>query len=86
MNAPLTADKLHRRPTDYPALGPGCPEISLPPWHGSMNRHLSGRMPVGGCLYGGQTATFWAPLQDLLHLTDGPVGCGVYAQDNRPQY
>lgn len=83
---PLTADKLHRRPTDYPALGPGCPEISLPPWHGSMNRHLSGRMPVGGCLYGGQTATFWAPLRDLLHLTDGPVGCGVYAQDKRPQY
>ena len=85
MNAPIHFEKLHRQPSDYPALTPGGEPISLPAWNYAWNRVQAGRLANGGCLYGGQTATFWAPLRDLLHVTNGPVGCGVYAHANRPQ-
>lgn len=77
--------KLHRQATTFPALMPGGRAVSVPPWSGTWNRVQTGRLATGGCLYGGQTATFWAPLRDLLHITHGPVGCGVFALANRTQ-
>ncbi|ACO80126.1 oxidoreductase/nitrogenase, component 1 [Azotobacter vinelandii CA] len=77
-------EKLHRQGTRYPPLAAGCPPFDLPPWNRGLNRMQTGRQAIGHCLYGGQTATLWAPVRDLLHITHGPVGCGVYAQANRP--
>jgi nitrogenase molybdenum-iron protein alpha chain len=57
----------------------------MPPWNYALNRLQVGRAATGGCLYGGQSTTFWAPVRDLLHITNGPIGCGVYAHGNRPQ-
>lgn len=57
--------------------------MSIPPWSYDWNRTQAGRMPNGGCLYGGQTSTYWAPMHELLHLTHGPAGCSVYAHANR---
>jgi len=85
MNARQPLDKLHRQAADYPPLDPAGQRISLAAWNYALNRTQTGKPGTGGCLYGGQTATFWAPLRDLLHLTNGPVGCGVYNQANRPQ-
>jgi nitrogenase molybdenum-iron protein alpha chain len=85
MNARQPLEKLHRQTVDYPPLAPAGQRISLPAWNYAWNRVQMGRLATGGCLYGGQTANFWAPLRDLLHVTNGPVGCGVYAQANRPQ-
>lgn len=86
MNARQPPAKLHRQVTDYPPLDPAGQRLSLPAWNYAWNRVQSGRQGTGGCLYGGQTATFWSPLRDLLHLTNGPVGCGVYGHANRPQH
>lgn len=85
MNACLKPEKLHRQSAEYPSLGAGSQAVSLPSWNYAWNRVQMGRLATGGCLYGGQTTAFWAPLRDLLHITNGPVGCGVYAQTNRPQ-
>lgn len=85
MNARLPAEKLHRENDDYPSLAPGCPPVSLPAWNYAWNRLQMGRAATGGCLYGGQSTTFWTPTTDRLHLTNGPIGCGLYAQANRPQ-
>lgn len=85
MNARQPLNKLHRQPTDYPPLAPDAAPLRLPPWSYDWNRQQMGRQASGGCLYGGQSSTFWAPLRDLLHLTNGPAGCGVYANANRPQ-
>lgn len=76
--------KLHRQASEYPPLAEGGPTLVLPPWDYAQNRRQQGRLPTGGCLYGGQSTTFWAPVRDRLHLTDGPIGCSVYAQPNRP--
>lgn len=85
MNARQPHAKLHRQPSDYPPLDPAGHSLSLPAWNYRWNRTQAGRQGAGGCLYGGQMATFWSPLRDLLHLTNGPVGCGVYGHANRPQ-
>lgn len=85
MNDRIPTEKLHRQQGEYPSLAPGCPAASVPPWNYALNRFEVGRAATGGCLYGGQSTTFWAPVRDLLHITNGPVGCGVYAQTNRPQ-
>jgi nitrogenase molybdenum-iron protein alpha chain len=85
MNVRLPTEKLHRQQDEYPSLAPGCPAVAMPPWNYVLNRLQIGRTATGGCLYGGQSTTFWAPVRDLLHITNGPVGCGVYAQANRPQ-
>ncbi|MBB3103138.1 nitrogenase component 1 [Azomonas macrocytogenes] len=79
------SEKLHRQAIQYPPLAAGCPPLSLPAWNRTLNRIQTGRQAIGNCLYGGQTATFWAPQQDLLQITNGPVGCGVYGHANRPQ-
>lgn len=79
------ATKLHRVAVEYAPLSAQGPAVTLPAWNGAVNRQQIGRLAVGGCVYGGQTLTFWGPLRDLLHITDGPVGCGVYAHARRPQ-
>jgi nitrogenase molybdenum-iron protein alpha chain len=77
--------KLHRQASHFPALDDAGPKVTLPAWNYTQNRTQFGRLATGGCLYGGQTATFWTPLRDLLHISNGPIGCGVYTSANRPQ-
>lgn len=79
------ATKPHRVAVQYAPLSAQGPAVTLPAWNGAVNRQQIGRLAVGGCVYGGQTLTFWGPVRDLLHITDGPVGCGVYAHARRPQ-
>jgi len=85
MNARQALAKLHRQAADYPPLDPAGQGISLPAWNYTWNRTQIGRLGTDGCLYGGQAATFWSPLRDLLHLTNGPLGCSVYNNANRPR-
>lgn len=85
MNARLKPVKPHRQDAEFPALSPAGRPVSLPAWNYAANRLQIGRLANGGCLYGGQTAGLWGPLRDLLHITDGPSGCAVYAHAQRPQ-
>ena len=75
--------KRQRQASDYPQLAPGGAALRLPSWDKMLDRAQIGRMAGGGCLYGGQINAFWAPLRDLLHITNGPVGCGVYVHADR---
>ena len=76
-------DNKHRQVAEYPALCADGPAVRIAPWSYAWNRGQAGRLPNGGCLYGGQTTTYWAPMHALLHLTHGPAGCSVYAHANR---
>lgn len=85
MNARLKPEKSFRQPAEFPALSPAGRAVNQPAWNYELNRLQTGRLANGGCLYGGQTTGLWGPLRDLLHITNGPVGCGVYAHWKRPQ-
>jgi len=83
MSICMPVEKPQRQASDYPQLAPGGAALRLPSWNKTLDRAQVGRMAGGGCLYGGQINAFWAPLRDLLHITNGPVGCGVYVHADR---
>ncbi len=40
-------------------------------------------MSQRGCAYAGAKGVVWGPIRDMVHVSHGPVGCGVYSWGTR---
>jgi nitrogenase molybdenum-iron protein alpha chain len=43
-------------------------------------------MTVRGCAYAGSKGVVWGPVKDMVHISHGPVGCGMYSSAGRRNY
>jgi nitrogenase molybdenum-iron protein alpha chain len=52
----------------------------------SNMKSVPGVMTSRGCAYAGAKGVVWAPIKDMVHISHGPVGCGVYSWSARRAY
>ena len=49
----------------------------------SNRKVVPGVMSQRGCAYAGAKGVVWGPIRDVVHVSHGPVGCGVYSWGTR---
>ena len=49
-------------------------------------KSVPGVMTARGCAYAGSKGVVWGPVKNAIHLSHGPVGCGVYSWSGRRNY
>ncbi len=49
----------------------------------SNKKVVPGVMSQRGCAYAGAKGVVWGPIRDMVHVSHGPVGCGVYSWGTR---
>jgi len=49
----------------------------------SNRKVIPGVMSQRGCAYAGAKGVVWGPIKDAVHISHGPVGCGVYSWGTR---
>lgn len=49
----------------------------------SNKKVVPGVMSQRGCAYAGAKGVVWGPIRDVIHVSHGPVGCGVYSWGTR---
>jgi len=49
----------------------------------SNRKVIPGVMSQRGCAYAGAKGVVWGPIKDTVHISHGPVGCGVYSWGTR---
>jgi nitrogenase molybdenum-iron protein alpha chain len=52
----------------------------------SNRKSLPGVMTARGCSYAGSKGVVFGPIKDMIHLSHGPVGCGMYSSGGRRNY
>jgi nitrogenase molybdenum-iron protein alpha chain len=52
----------------------------------SNRKSLPGVMTIRGCAYAGSRGVCWGPIKDMVHISHGPVGCGMYSTMGRRHY
>ncbi|MBN2752938.1 MAG: nitrogenase molybdenum-iron protein alpha chain [Rhodospirillaceae bacterium] len=52
----------------------------------SNRKSLPGVMTIRGCAYAGSRGVCWGPIKDMIHISHGPVGCGMYSTMGRRHY
>ena len=43
----------------------------------SNKKSQPGLMTIRGCAYAGSRGVVWGPIKDMIHISHGPVGCGI---------
>lgn len=80
----ISAIKVKKRakpvPFEFAALNQNNSRTSVPLPTKDSRRDIHGRMPIGGCVYNGQSSVIWGPVADVVKISHGPIGCGVYSQ------
>ncbi|EAT15954.1 nitrogenase molybdenum-iron protein alpha chain [Desulfuromonas acetoxidans] len=62
----------------------GANEPSASPCAVKSNRKIvPGVMSQRGCAYAGAKGVVWGPIRDMVHVSHGPIGCGVYSWGTR---
>ena len=62
----------------------GANEPSASPCAVKSNRKIvPGVMSQRGCAYAGAKGVVWGPIRDMIHVSHGPIGCGVYSWGTR---
>jgi nitrogenase molybdenum-iron protein alpha chain len=49
----------------------------------SNKKVVPGIMSQRGCAYAGAKGVVWGPIRDMVHVSHGPIGCGVYSWGTR---
>ncbi len=49
----------------------------------TQRKTVPGIMSARGCAYAGAKGVVWGPIGDTIHVSHGPVGCGVYSWGTR---
>jgi nitrogenase molybdenum-iron protein alpha chain len=49
----------------------------------SNRKVVPGVMSQRGCAYAGAKGVVWGPIRDVVHVSHGPIGCGVYSWGTR---
>jgi nitrogenase molybdenum-iron protein alpha chain len=49
----------------------------------SNKKVVPGVMSQRGCAYAGAKGVVWGPIRDMVHVSHGPIGCGVYSWGTR---
>jgi nitrogenase molybdenum-iron protein alpha chain len=49
-------------------------------------KSIPGVMTIRGCAYAGSKGVVWGPVKDMVHISHGPVGCGMYSWAQRRNY
>ena len=49
----------------------------------SNKKVVPGVMSQRGCAYAGAKGVVWGPIRDVVHVSHGPIGCGVYSWGTR---
>ena len=49
----------------------------------SNKKTVPGVMSARGCAYAGAKGVVWGPIRDMVHVSHGPIGCGVYSWGTR---
>lgn len=49
----------------------------------SNRKVVPGVMSQRGCAYAGAKGVVWGPIRDMVHVSHGPIGCGVYSWGTR---
>ncbi|ORJ58749.1 nitrogenase molybdenum-iron protein alpha chain [Geothermobacter hydrogeniphilus] len=49
----------------------------------SNKKVVPGVMSQRGCAYAGAKGVVWGPIRDVVHVSHGPVGCGMYSWGTR---
>jgi nitrogenase molybdenum-iron protein alpha chain len=49
----------------------------------SNRKIIPGVMSQRGCAYAGAKGVVWGPIADVVHVSHGPIGCGVYSWGTR---
>ncbi|WP_316859726.1 nitrogenase molybdenum-iron protein alpha chain [uncultured Cohaesibacter sp.] len=52
----------------------------------SNRKSVPGTMTIRGCAYAGSKGVVWGPVKDTVHISHGPVGCGMYSSAGRRNY
>ena len=52
----------------------------------SNRKALPGVMTIRGCACAGSRGVCWGPVKDVIHISHGPVGCGMYSTMGRRHY
>lgn len=52
----------------------------------SNRKSVPGVMTIRGCAYAGSKGVVFGPLKDIIHISHGPVGCGMYSTNGRRNY
>ena len=52
----------------------------------SNRKSLPGVMTMRGCAYAGSKGVVWGPIKDIISISHGPIGCGVYSRAGRRAY
>ncbi|HEX9776615.1 MAG TPA: nitrogenase component 1, partial [Geopsychrobacteraceae bacterium] len=83
----LIADTLAEMPAKAakkraPHLGANEPSAS-PCAVKSNKKVVPGVMSQRGCAYAGAKGVVWGPIRDMVHVSHGPIGCGVYSWGTR---
>ena len=42
-------------------------------------KSLPGVMTPRGCAYAGSKGVVWGPVKDVINISHGPIGCGMYS-------
>ncbi|NCO50970.1 MAG: nitrogenase molybdenum-iron protein alpha chain [Deltaproteobacteria bacterium] len=83
----LIADTLAEMPEKAakkrkPHLGANEPSVSSCAVK-SNKKVVPGVMSQRGCAYAGAKGVVWGPIRDMVHVSHGPIGCGVYSWGTR---
>lgn len=65
-----------------PHLGANDPDASVCAVK-SNKKVVPGVMSQRGCAYAGAKGVVWGPIRDMVHVSHGPIGCGVYSWGTR---
>lgn len=52
----------------------------------SNRKSQPGVMTIRGCAYAGSKGVVFGPIKDMIHLSHGPIGCGMYSSGGRRNY
>jgi nitrogenase molybdenum-iron protein alpha chain len=52
----------------------------------SNRKSVPGAMTIRGCSYAGSKGVVFGPIKDMIHISHGPIGCGMYSSGGRRNY
>ncbi|CAG9000784.1 MAG: Nitrogenase molybdenum-iron protein alpha chain [Candidatus Celerinatantimonas neptuna] len=52
----------------------------------SNRKSVPGVMTIRGCSYAGSKGVVFGPFKDIVHVSHGPIGCGMYSTGGRRNY